>query len=330
MDRRDFLLAAAATPVALTLGPRVAVARSSRASALALVTADLESHVVILDLPAGTTAGRIETGPGPRSIESSPAGVALVAHTAHGVVSLLGGSPPTLRKGIGGFAAPRYTAMHPSGAIAYVSDSSSEEIVTLDLQRGRVLWRTEVPGPARHISISPDAKTLWTSLGSKAARVAILDTRDPRRPRLVRTFAPPFLAHDVVFAPDGRGIWVTSGSEPRIAVYRSAETRHAPQMVAADTPPQHVTFAGGHAFVASGKDGTVRRHRVDGVLVGNARVPLGSYNVTFGSGSVITPSLGRGTLSVLDTGGRVRAVREIARAAHDACIVIGSRKEHRS
>jgi len=321
MNRRAFLLAGAAVPLSLALDPRAFAARLA-ATPVALVTADLESHVVVLDLASGETVRQIVTGPGPRSIESVLGRVAVVAHTQHGVVSLIAGTRPAVHKEIETFAAPRYTAAHPAGAIAYVTDSSNEEVVALDNERGRVLWRTHVPGPARHVSISPDGRTVWTSLGSKAARIAVLDVSDRRRPRLVRTFAPPFLAHDVVFAPDGSGIWVTSGSERRLALYRP-DSRRPQRLIAADAAPQHVTFAGGHAFVASGDDGTVRRHRLDGELVGQASVPVGSYNVTFGSGRVVSPSLERGTLSILDTRGRVRAVRHVARAAHDACIVIG-------
>jgi hypothetical protein len=84
-----------------------------------------------------------------------------------------------------------------------------------------------------------------------------------------------------------------------------------------------VTFARDKAFVASGDDGTVRRHQLDGELVREARVPVGSYNVTFGWGRVVSPSLAQGTLSVLDRNGRVRAIETVAKAAHDACIVIG-------
>ena len=53
------------------------------------------------------------------------------------------------------------------------------------------------------------------------------------------------------------------------------------------------------------------------------RVPAGSYNVSFGWERIVTPSLSRGTLSLLDANGRVRGVHTIARAAHDACIVYG-------
>ena len=66
----------------------------------------------------------------------------------------------------------------------------------------------------------------------------------------------------------------------------------------------------------------VHRHRLDGERVRESRVPLGSYNVTFGWGRVVTPSLGDGTVSLLDRNGRVRVVRRVARAAHDACILV--------
>ena len=327
MDRRDFLLAAAGAPFALAFAPS-ALTSTRGGTPLAFVTADLESHVAVLDLTTREVVRRVRTGPGPRSIEAVLARTGVVAHTEHGVVSLVDGVTSRVRAELEAFDEPRYTAVSPPRAdpsarpLAYVTDSAREEVVVVDVELARVVSRVAVPGPARHISISPDGQTLWTSLGTKAARVAVLDARSPRRPRLARTFAPPFLAHDVGFAPDGENVWVTSGSERRIAVYRS-DGRRLLRVIDADAPPQHVTFVGARVFVASGDDGTVRRHTVDGRLVGEAQVPIGSYNVTFGWRSVITPSLGRGTLSILDTRGRVAAVRRIARAAHDACVLVG-------
>ena len=78
--------------------------------------------------------------------------------------------------------------------------------------------------------------------------------------------------------------------------------------------------------MASGADGVVRVHRLDGELVDETRVPAGSYNVSFGhgSGAAVTPSLTGGTVAVLDAGGAVRRVQRVARAAHDACIVVSA------
>ena len=123
-----------------------------------------------------------------------------------------------------------------------------------------------------------------------------------------------------MFAPDGRHIWVTSGSDRRIALYRTG-SRSPVRVVDAGSPPQHVAFSRETAFVASGDDGTIRRHGLDGALLREARVPTGSYNVAFAGGRLVTPSLGEGTVAFLDRNGRVAAVRKVARAAHDACIV---------
>jgi DNA-binding beta-propeller fold protein YncE len=313
VNRGEFLRAALAVPFA----PRV----FAGGTPVAFVTADLESHVVVLDLETSRVVRRIRTGPGPRSIESVHDWIAVVAHTEHGILTLLDAATSRIRAELGRFEAPRYTAVHPRRTLAYVTDSAREEVVVVDAEHAKVLRRARVPGPARHVAISPDGRTLWTALGTAALRVAVLDTSDPRRPKLVRTIEPPFLAHDVGFAPDGHAAWVTSGAERRIAIYRGE--RRPARILAAGSPPQHVTFAREKAFVASGDDGTVRRHRLDGGLVSEARVPVGSYNVTFGWSRLVTPSLAAGTTSVLDRSGRVRAIEKVARAAHDACIVFG-------
>ncbi|HUF01499.1 MAG TPA: hypothetical protein VMN35_03660 [Gaiellaceae bacterium] len=318
MDRREFLLGAAALPVALALGPQALGVRLGGGTPLALVTADLESHVVVLDLATTRTVKRIRTAPGPRAIESVHGTRALVAHTERGVVTLIDALELEIVAELDALEEPRYAAVHPGRPIAYVTDSAREELVAIDAQRGRVLSRANVPGPARHISISGDGRTIWTAIGAAAARIAVLDASDPRRPKLVRTISPPFLAHDVVFAPDGRTVWVTSGDERRIALYRGGRPA---RVIAAGSPPQHVAFSLRKAFVASGDDGTLRRHRLDGQLVREARVPYGSYNVAFEAGGVLTPSLSRGTATFLDRNGHVRAVRRVARAAHDACVV---------
>jgi hypothetical protein len=320
MNRREFVAGAASGALALAFTPRTLAARLG-GTPVALVTADLESHVAVVELPTGRVLERIRTAPGPRSIESFWQRLAVVGHTEHGIVTVLDAFTYSARAELDAFEAPRYTAFHPSAAIAYVTDSAAEEVVTLDALRGRILARTRVPGPARHLGISLDGRTLWTSLGTAAARIAVLDAGNPKRPRLERTLEAPFLAHDVVFAPDGRTVWVTSGSERRIALFRRG--RRPERILGSGTPPQHVTFARDKAFVACGDDGAVYRHRLDGDRLRHTSVSLGSYNITFGWGRVVTPSLGNGIVTVLDRNGRLRARRRVARAAHDACIAFG-------
>jgi hypothetical protein len=321
MNRRTFIAAALAAAV----DPAAAFSAPVGGGFVAFVTADLESHVVAVDLGSGRTVERIRTAPGPRSIESSPFGQVVVAHTATGVVSLLDAMTLSVRSVLRDFAEPRYAAVHPGEPLAYVTDSGRRDVATVDLARGAIVHRLPVPGPARHVSLDPGGLFLWTALGTKAERIAVVDLADPRRPRLRRVLTPPFLAHDVVVAPDGRHVWVTSGSDDAIAIYRLAGG--APRVLPADAPPQHVCFTDRNGYVASGAAGVVRLHRLDGTRLRTTRVPFGSYNVTYGKADVprgraaaATPSLDRGTLCVLSPRGTVQFVRRIARSAHDACL----------
>ncbi len=320
MDRRRFLLAAAGVAVDVAVVPS-AFARGMPRGPLALVTADHEAHVVVLQLPSARVLRRIPTLAWPRSIETV-AGGALVAHTDIGRISIVDEQTLSVRHVLAGFRAPRYTAesRDSAEALAYVTDEQLGEVVVVDVARGRIVSRVSVPGKARHVTLGPHGDRLWTALGFSAEHIAVLGTESPRRPRIVRTIAPPFPAHDVVFSPDGRHVWVTSGSERRLAIYES-DGRAPVAVLEADAPPQHIAFVGSLAFVASGDGGSVRVHRSDGTLVHQSRVPDGSYNVTFGSGRAVTPSLDRGTVALLDARGRVRSVRTVARAAHDACVL---------
>jgi DNA-binding beta-propeller fold protein YncE len=317
MQRREFLIAAAAAPFALS---RLAEADAAPTRhGLVLVTADLAAHVVVVDGTTGRVRRRIPTREAPRSIERFGRAGAVVAHTTEGVVSLIDGERRRVAKVLGGFEHPRYTAVHPDGRIAYVTDSGAGEVVTVDLVRGRVLHRLGVGGPARHVSVSQTGTRLWTALGPTASRIAILDTSTPERPRLVRRIRPPFLAHDVAIWSPAGSVWVTSGDRRRIAIYRLNGAKLVGQIPAA-APPQHVAFVAGRAFVASGDDGSVHVHAAgSGRLERTTAVPEGSYNVTTGGGRVATPSLERGTIAILDRTGRKLHERHIATSSHDAC-----------
>src|SRR5947207_7731692 len=111
MDRRGFLVAAAAAPLALR---HVRHAPAAAPAALALVTADAEAHVAVVELRTGALRRRIPTRPGPRSIERVGSR-ALVAHTTVGAVTVLDERTLTVAHVLGGFGEPRYTAAAQDG-----------------------------------------------------------------------------------------------------------------------------------------------------------------------------------------------------------------------
>ncbi len=294
MDRRGFLFAAAVAPFALRGG-------------VAYVTADTEAHVAVVDLRSGVVVHRIATRPGPRSVERV-GDVAVVAHTAIGAVSILDGFG--VRHVLDAFEEPRYTAGARDGRHAFVTDSGRVELLTVDLVRGAVVARVKLRLWPRHLSLSRDGRTLWVGLGTASPELAVVDVSDPRRPRLTGRVRPAFAAHDVGFAPSGR-VWVTAGEERRISAHG--------RLLAADGAPQHVTFLDGRAFVTSGADGMLRIYdEASARLLRTTPIPVGSYNVQFRDGRVLTPSLNAGTLCVLDAGGRLSRRTRIAASCHDA------------
>ncbi|HZC29214.1 MAG TPA: hypothetical protein VE269_05690, partial [Gaiellaceae bacterium] len=120
--------------------------------------------------------------------------------------------------------------------------------------------------------------------------------------------------------PTGRHVWVTSGDRVAVAIYDVRAPRIV-RVVSADTAPQHVTFDGATAYVSSGWSGTLPVHRSDGTPVSWTSVPVGSYNVQYDHGRIVTPSLERGTIAILDARGHVLRSKIVARSCHDACVI---------
>lgn len=330
MNRRELLISAAALPAALAFPAGVQGAARGGGpplAALALVTSDSEDRVLVVRPSDGKVVRSIAVPDQPHGIEAA-AGLraAVVLSERSGTVTVIDAQTLEVRRVLEGFAGPRYAAGDPWGQpYAYVSDDRAGEVVTVDVQRGKVVGRVEVGEGARHIALSFDGKRVVTSLGTKAARLALVDVSQPRRPRLLRTFAAYDVAHDVAFTPDGTELWISSGAERRVTVH-DARTLRPLRGLAGDAPPQHVTFdqPTGRAYVASGESGTLRIHRLaDAKLLGTRQIPAGSFNVCALGGQLVTPSLTRGTLTVLDGAG-LRSTR-VAPNAHDACIVVRTR-----
>jgi hypothetical protein len=301
MNRREFVAAAAAAP--FTLRATLAAAASAPA---ALVTCDTEARLAVVDLGSFRVRRSLDTLPDPRAVELV-GDRAVVCHTAVGAVSIVDahGVRHVLRE----FVEPRYTAAHPDGVHAFVSDSGRPAVLAVDVVRGRVVGRVRLSEWPRHITIDATGRTVWCGLGNASEHVAVIDTRTMRRTHLL---TPGFLAHDVGHAPDGT-LWITSGNARVLAVGDVQQ--------AADLAPQHVSFGAGRVFVTSGDSGTLHVQAPTGRIVRTTRVPTGSYNVQFGFGRVLTPSLLHGTLTVLDNRGGVLARIQVAASCHDACFL---------
>lgn len=315
MNRRQFVVLAAAAP--LTLRATIAAAA---ASPPALVTCDAEARLALVDLGRLRVVRTIPCAPDPRSVELVGAH-AVVCHTAVGAVSIVDRAG-RIRHVLRDFVEPRYTAAHPDGVHAFVTDSGRSSVVAIDVERGDVLGRVRLREWARHVTLDQAGRTIWAGLGSASPDVAVVDVSSPHRPRHVATVTPPFPAHDVGFSPDRRHVWVTSGARGETGIF----DRNGRMLVRlpADLAPQHVTFAGDVAYVTSGDSGTLHVQRLrDGRVLHSTAIPVGSYNVQYGFGRVLTPSLERGTLTVLNRRGEVIGRVQVSSSCHDACFLPG-------
>ena len=280
--------------------------RRLAAAPSALVTCDAEARLAVVELGTFRVVRSIATLPDPRSIELV-GDRAVVCHTAMGAVSIV--DRHGVRHVLRGLVEPRYTAAHPDGRHAFVTDSGRSGVVAVDVLRGVELGRVRLPGWARHLTIDRRGERLWVGLGTASEHVAVVDVEPLRH---ASTVTPGFPAHDVGHAPDGR-LWITSGANRELAVggaCRAPTSRRSTSPSGAASP-----------MSTSGDSGTLHVQDLHGRVLKRTPVPAGSYNVQFGSGRVLTASLTRGTLAVLDRHGRLLRVVQVAGSCHDACFL---------
>jgi DNA-binding beta-propeller fold protein YncE len=93
------------------------------------------------------------------------------------------------------------------GRFVYVSRPSFADVVALDLETGKIVWRTKVEGyRADHMAISPDGERLLVS-ASTARKVHSIDTRTGR---IVGSFESGDQPHENNYSPDGSRVYHAS------------------------------------------------------------------------------------------------------------------------
>lgn len=305
----------------------LALPAASNASAprhLALVTVESQNRLLVADASSGRVLRSLKMPADPENVEAY-AGQAAVVSTRAGTVTIL--DPNTLRpqRVVRGFGSPHIAAFAPSGDYLYVTDDARGQLAVI---LGKTVRKLFVGYGAHHLAFSPDQKELWIALGERARSIAVVDTRNPLRPRFEGNLDPRGLAHDLAFTPDGRFVWVAYDDRPYVRVF-SVETKRPVATLFAGTPPAHVRFddASGlasfarYAYMTSGNDATLRlfdwrRRRLVRVL----RTSPGSFNLSVDRGVAATTSLTNGTMTVVRGARRVWS-RRVAPAARDVALV---------
>jgi DNA-binding beta-propeller fold protein YncE len=262
-------------------------------------------------------------------VPADPQNVAVCGRTAAvvsvraGAVTLVDASTLRIRRILRGFASPHIPACSPDGRYIYVTDDARGQLAIIG---DRLLRNVFVGYGAHHIAVSPDQPGLWIALGERARSIAVVDTTDPARPRLIGHVNPRGLAHDLAFGPGGRRVWVTYDAGPLVRIF-DAVTQRPLKALYGGAPPQHVAFnpysRHDHAYVTSGDEGTLRVFALPATRpLRTVRLPAGSFNVsTFGS-FVVTSSLTKGTVTEFSDSGRVLLSERVAPSARDVAVAV--------
>ena len=324
MNRRSFLAASARHGGRAGAGPRLAAG----GGVVALVTADLESHVVAVDLGSGRVVKRIRTAAGPRSIESSPFGSR--RRRAHRPRAR---QRPRLGDAVGALGAPRLrrAALH-----RHAPERAARVRHRLRARRRR----DRRPRPAGRSSIGlrsvgrpGTCRSTPTAVALDGARNEGRAHRRPR-PRLTRAGHACNGLRAAVPRPRRRLSLPTArtcGSR-RARATRSPSTG-SPAARRASCPrtrrPSTCASPTAGRMSRAARAGLLRVRRHDGPLTsarrgsrpGRTTSPTATRSSRGGRAATVTPSLDRGTLCVLTPAGASGSCAAVARSAHDACIV---------
>jgi YVTN family beta-propeller protein len=321
--------ATVAETVAALRPPAPAARRSTSPPPVqALVTAETENRLLVVDLPSGRVARRIALPADPEDVAVDiGGGVAVVTSAAAGKVTLLENDPLRPVKVIGGFVSPHVVAIAPDDQHAYVTDDARGTVTVIDLVNLRVTSTIHVGAGAHHLCFDITDQTAWVALGESARMLVLLSTQDLDHPRVIGHFPPPFPVHDLGCSSDGARVWLTSASGPDVTVADGFDYGVVFR-VPVGPPPQHVVLQGGSAYLTSGYGGIIERvDAATGRILERARSPYGSFELAAGDGYVVTSSLLRGTLAIYTPGLRLLRVVHLAPATREVAILDGSQSE---
>jgi DNA-binding beta-propeller fold protein YncE len=297
----------------------------SAGSALALVTAETANQLIAVDLPSGRIVKRLRMPADPENVETSSR-TAVVVSTRGAAVTLVDVRRLRVENVLRGFGSPHIPLIGRDKRFAYVTDDARGQLDVIDLARRRVTRRLQVGYGAHHMTEDGAGNQLWIALGESARSIAVVDVSNAARPRLLGHVDPHGAAHDLAFSPNDTRVWVTYNDRPEVGVFAASSGRRT-RVLPAGSAPQHVAFGpaggGGHAYVTSGKDGTLRIYAAkSGRLLRVVPTSYGSFNLASYESFVATSSLYRGTLIELGENGRRWLTTRVAPAARDIAVAL--------
>jgi YVTN family beta-propeller protein len=287
----------------------------------ALVTAETENRLLVVDLPSGRVVRRIPVAPDPQDLATQGnGGEIVVVSTAAGKVTLLNGETWRPLKVLAGFDHPHIAAIAPDGKHAYVTDDARGTLTAIDLANLRLTSTIHVGAGAHHLSFDMMHQLAWVALGESARAIVVLSTEDFEHPRVIGRFNPGFEVHDLAFSNDSGKVWITSADSRDVTVFNGVDEQPMFR-VPVGPPPQHVAVTEHYAYLTSGYGSSLEQ--VDGNtgrILHRATTPYGSFELAADGRYVVVSSLLRGMLAIYTPQLKLLRVVHLAPATREVAL----------
>ena len=287
----------------------------------ALVTAETENRLLVVDLPSGRVVRRIPVAPDPEDLATDgKRGEIVMVSAAAGKITLLGGETLRPLKVLSGFDQPHIAAISPDGRHAYVTDDARGTLTAIDLANLRVTSTIHVGAGAHHLCFDLKDQTAWVALGESATELVLLSTQDFDRPRVIGRFPPSSPVHDLACSHDSSRVWLTSATGWDVTLVDGFD-QGVLLRVPVGPPPQHVVVQGRYAYLTSGYGGIIERlDAATGRVLAKAKSPYGSFELAADGRYVVTSSLLRGTLAIYTPELKLLRVVHLAPATREVAL----------
>ncbi len=133
----------------------------------------------------------------------------------------------------GSYLGPGTLVASRDGSALYVANSDAGQVMLVDLHRGKVIHRIDVPAEPTGLALSPDGTRLFVTCASPQSTVGVID---PRRGELIATIPAGHTAMGPVVTPDGKRLYVCNRFDNDVSVIDLEAGREIARLAAAREP----------------------------------------------------------------------------------------------
>lgn len=232
----------------LVLAAAALSVHAEAAETTVFVPLGVAGEVLVIDAAQDKVVGTIRDVPDTHGLAATPDGKYLVAGTY--AETAVEETPPKPA----GLGADEHASHHAKSADQSARSGAVGFVSVIDVAKGAVTRRIEVPGAVHHVTVTPDGRFALATL-SNGDGISVIDLS---RSREVKTISTGSMPNYVVASADGKTVYVTNGGDDTLSEI-DARTWAVRRTFATGVSPEHMVLSsdGLAIYVSNVDDGTV-------------------------------------------------------------------------